>query len=75
MYDLARFMLKVCDARDRAADARARVSLARARPTVHGVTSAYARVVIDQDLEAIEKALKDLGIDLGAVVEFDEALA
>lgn len=67
-HELASFILQAYAAQDRATGAES-------RPTVHGIASAYARLVIDLSLEAIEDTVKRHGIDLGAVVEFDDNLA
>lgn len=63
LYDLACFLLK-------AFDARAVGTKAKGRPTVHGLASAYARLIIDLPLQQVEDMLQRHGFDLGATVEW-----
>ena len=51
-------------------DAKTEPTGCRARPTVHGVASAYARLTIDISVEHIESLLRRHGLPLGAVVEW-----
>ncbi len=71
LFELAQFMLKVTEAKNRAWDDRDPGIRHTGVPTVNGVISAYARVDIDQSSESIKAIVRERGIDLGAVVEFD----
>ena len=64
-HELASFIL-------RGFAAQAKDTITRARPTIHGVARAYARLFIDIDPDKIEAKLRKLGYDLGATVEWDE---
>jgi hypothetical protein len=63
VYDLAVLLLRLHDAR---ADQTGH----RRRPTVHGVASVYARLMIDLSLEHVESRIQELGLPPGAVVEW-----
>ena len=67
-YILARFMLKTYDALHAGTDTKA-------RPTVHGVASAYERLNFDVPVEFVKDRVTKCGIDLGATVEFDKNLS
>jgi hypothetical protein len=68
VYDVAVLLLKLHDA-------KAEQVGHRARPTVHGVASAYARLMIDVSTEQVDSLLKDHGLPLGAVVDWSEGPA
>ena len=63
VYDLAVLLLKLHDA-------KAGQTGRRGRPTVHGVASAQARLMIDAGTEHVESLLREHGLPLGAVVEW-----
>jgi hypothetical protein len=63
VYDLAVLLLKLHDS-------KAEQTGHRSRPTVHGVASAYARLMIDVSLEHVESQIKEHSLPLGAVVEW-----
>ena len=67
-YELASFMLSINRAKNQDTN---RTS----RPTVHGVAAGYARLIVDVEVRQIEACLKEYGIDLGAMIEFDDKLA
>ncbi len=52
-------------------DARSGQTGRRGRPTVHGVTSAYARLMIDVGTEHVESQIREHGLPLGAVVDWE----
>jgi hypothetical protein len=64
VYDLAVLLLKLYDAK---ADRDGH----RGRRTVHGVASAYARLMIDISTEQVEARIKEHGLPLGAVVDWE----
>jgi hypothetical protein len=63
VYDLAVLLLKLHDA-------KAEQTGYRGRPTVHGVASAYARLMIDVSTEHIESLIREHGLPLGAMVDW-----
>ena len=63
LQDLARFIL-------RARDAQSQGTSSKSRPTLHGLATTYARIV-DVDVDSIERAIEDRGLDVGATVEYD----
>lgn len=63
VYGLAVLLLKLHDAKAGRAGCRG-------RPTVHGVASAYARLMFDAGVEHDESLLREHGSPLGAVVEW-----
>lgn len=65
VYDVAVLLLKLHDAMETRTGRRG-------RPTVHGVATAYARLMIDVSTEHIESLLLEHGLPLGAVVEWGE---
>jgi hypothetical protein len=65
VYDLAVLLLKLYDA-------KAEQAGYEGRPTVHGVASAYARLMIDVTTEQVESLMTDHGLPLGAVVEWGD---
>jgi hypothetical protein len=65
VYDLAVLLLKLHDA-------RAERTGYRGRPTVHGVASAYARLMIEVSMEQVESLIKTHGLPLGAVVDWED---
>jgi hypothetical protein len=67
-YELASFMLSMHRAKQEG-------SHWTSRPTVHGVAVGYARLIVDVEVRQIEAYLKEYGIDLGAMIEFDDKLA
>jgi hypothetical protein len=68
LYDLAVLLLKLYDA-------KADQSGHRGRPTVHGVASAYARLIIDISTEQVESLIRNHGLPLGAVVDWSDGSA
>jgi hypothetical protein len=46
----------------------------RSRPTMNGVAGAYARLFLQVRSEAITAKLREMGFDLGAIVEWDEEI-
>jgi hypothetical protein len=65
VYDLAVLLLKLYDA-------RVGQTGYRTRSTVHGLASAYARLITDLGVEQVEAVLRECGLPLGAVVEWGE---
>jgi hypothetical protein len=63
VYDLAVLLLRLYDA-------KAGRDGYRGRPTVHGVASAYARLMTDVNPERVESVIRDRGLPLGAVVDW-----
>jgi len=73
LHDLAVFLLKAYDARDREANAQnPRVLIGPTRPTLHGLAAQYARVT-DIPLSRVEEELAKAGFALGGIVDFDPA--
>lgn len=64
LYDLAVLLLKLYDA-------KAERDGQRGRPTVHGVSSAYARLMIEFSTEQVEARIKEHDLPLGAVVDWE----
>jgi len=67
IYDLARLLLKINDAKDRGTNRRS-------RHTVHGLASVYA-MITGMSRDEIRSILESRGLPLGATVEYDEHAA
>jgi hypothetical protein len=65
VYDLAVLLLKLYDA-------RVGQTGYKSRPTVHGLASAYARLMTDPSVQQVEAVLRECGLPLGAVVEWGD---
>jgi len=63
LQDLARFILRACDARWQGTHCKQ-------RPTLHGLVATYARIIDGVDVDSIEHALRAHGFDLGSTVEY-----
>ncbi|OHB82193.1 MAG: hypothetical protein A2W31_16145 [Planctomycetes bacterium RBG_16_64_10] len=72
LHELATFLLKARDARDREANAQNPRTIQKSRPTLHGLAAHYSQVT-DISRDHVERMLVEAGFDLGAVVEFDPA--
>ncbi len=72
IYELAAFVLKAHDARDRAANSKNHLVVQKARPTLHGLAGHFAQVT-GLSRDRVERTLTDAGLDLGMVVELDPA--
>ncbi len=73
LHELAVFLLKAFDARDREANAQnPRVRTGPSRPTLHGLAAHYARVT-NVDLRRVEQVLAQAGFALGGIVDLDPA--
>jgi hypothetical protein len=72
LYELADFVLKAREVRDREANANNPRTIQKSRPTLHGLAGLYGHVT-DVSQERIERLLVEAGLDLGAVVDFDQA--
>lgn len=68
IYELARLLLKVNDARDKATNATSRYIVTGSRYTVHGVASAYCNLAQVEHGQIIEVFRKH-GLPLTATVE------
>jgi hypothetical protein len=64
IYDLARLLLKIHDAKDKDTGHRS-------RHTVHGLATTYA-MITDVSRDRIREIFKRHGLPLGATVEYDE---
>jgi hypothetical protein len=71
-YELGTFVLKAREVRDREANANNPRAIQKSRPTLHGLAGLFAHVT-DVSRERIERLLVEAGLDLGAVVDFDQA--
>jgi hypothetical protein len=69
--ELAEFMLRACDARDRELNSQNRGSKQRSRPTLHGLAGHFARLT-NISVDRVEQAFQVHGLNLGATVEFDK---
>jgi hypothetical protein len=63
VHDLAVLLLKLYDA-------RAGQTGYKSQPTVHGLASAYARLMTDPGVEQVEAVLRECGLPLGAIIEW-----
>ena len=72
LYELAEFVLKARDVRDREANADNPRTIQKSRPTLHGLAGIYGHVT-DVSRERVERLLVKAALDLGAVVDFDQA--
>jgi hypothetical protein len=72
VHELATFVLKACDARDRAANSNNHLVAQKSRPTLHGLAGHYAQVT-GLSRDRVERTLTDAGLNLGMVVGFDPA--
>ena len=64
VYDLSILLLKLHGS-------KAEQTGHRGRPTVHGVASAYARLMTDLSTEQVEARIKEHGLPPGAVVDWE----
>jgi hypothetical protein len=71
LYDFARLLLKLWDARDREANVRNPRSVVRSRPTVNGLAMYYSMLVSAVSQERVKEVLLGHGLPLGAVVDND----
>lgn len=65
VYGLACLFLKLADAKTQGTNARS-------RPTVHGLATAYARLVINNSSERVEAVHRRHGLPPGAIIERDD---
>jgi hypothetical protein len=73
LHELAVFLRKAYDARDREANAQnPRVRIGPSRPTLHGLAAHYAHVT-GIALRRVEGELAKAGFALGAIVDFNPA--
>ncbi len=68
---LAEFVLRCCDAKDKAAYIKSK-SIQKSRPTIHGMAGYFATITQIPILQ-IEHLFKSHGLNLASTVEFDLA--
>ena len=69
-YTLALFILRSFDATDREINEKNKGSIQKSRPTLHGLAGYFA-MLTNVPSFIVEKKLKSLGFNIGAIVEFD----
>ncbi len=71
LYVLAHFLLKMDDAKGKAANSLNKGTYGKSRYTVHGLVSTYA-MIARMKLDRVEADLERLGVPLGATIEYDQ---